>query len=266
MGSVPQPEDLPLSETDNRPSRKEDALAPRRLRLIVATAAVTAAAALLGAAPAGAAVHVDLRVEAPAERLFQGTVVPVTGTLRDAEGVAHTTATPTPLGALVRFSRLRDTPLGLTWFDCCGGGWSGFFADSVGDLAGDATHFWALKVNQRLANVGAGAITAREGQRLLFYYTSFTPAGATLPTLGLALSGTRTTVGGRIRVTVQSFDDAGRRRPAVGATVYAGARRLRTDATGRVTVSFPTAGRKTISATLPGAIRSRTAWVSVTPS
>jgi hypothetical protein len=229
------------------------------------TAAVTAIASLLAAAPAGA-VQVDLRVEAPAQRLFQGTVVPVTGTLRDAEGVAHTTSTPTPLGALVRFSRLRDTPLGLTWFDCCGGGWSGFFADSVGDLAGDATHFWALKVNQRLASVGAGAITAREGGRLLFYYTSFTPAGRTQPTLGLALSDTTAAVGRRIHITVQAFDDAGRRRPAVGATVYAGARRLRAGDAGRVTVSFPTAGRKTIGATLPGAIRSRTAWVTVTPS
>jgi hypothetical protein len=249
---------------DRRPSRKEDVLAPRRLRLAVATALATAATALL-AAPAGAAVHVETRVEGPVHTLFQGVVVPKTGTVSDSNGDPHTTPTPTPLGAVLRASELKGFPVRLSWFDCCGGGWSGLFVDSVNAKPGDASHFWALKLNHKLAGGGAGAITATEGMKALFYYTRLnTRTGATQPTLGIVSSASAVKTKQRVTIQIYKYDDKARRSNAAGATVWVGSVGVHADSSGRATVSFATTGRKAIRATLSGAIRSKTLWVDVT--
>jgi hypothetical protein len=239
-------------------------LATRRLRLTVAAALAATATALL-AAPASAAVHVETRVEGPVNTLFQGVVVPKTGTVNDTGGTPHTTSTPTPLGALLRGSDLKGFPVALSWFDCCGGGWKGFFISSINHKAGDASHFWALKINQKLAATGAGAITATEGMKALFYYTSFNArTGATQPTLGIVSSTAAAKVKQPVTIQVYKFNDKAERTAAAGATVWVGNVGVRTDSSGRAIVSFATTGRKAVKATLSGAIRSKTLWVDVT--
>src|SRR2546423_810780 len=98
-------------------SRKEDALAIHRLRLIIATlAALLVPAALAGPAPAA---HV--RVEGKSKSIFQGNARPFVGTLK-----GHTTTKQTALGSLVTASRTQPFALGLIWSDCCGGALGGF--------------------------------------------------------------------------------------------------------------------------------------------
>jgi hypothetical protein len=238
-------------------------LAPRRLHIAAAAAAIALLAP--GAGTAGA-VELDLRVEAPTRTVFGGTVVPATGTLRDAAGNSHTTRKETVLGGLVKAKRRAGFPVVLDWFDCCGGGWNGFFVRSIAGLAGDESHFWALKVGHRLASLGAGSIPARAGDRALLYYATFDPdTGATQRTLGIAASDRTVAPGDPVTITVRSFDDAGEGRPA-RAWVWAGGVGVRATAAGRVTLAFQRPGRHRVRATRRGQIRSRTLWIDVSRS
>ena len=93
-------------------------MAIHRLRLIIATLA----ALLVPAALAGPALAAHVRVEGKSHSIFQGNARPFVGTLR-----GHTTTKQTALGSLVTASRKQPFALGLTWSDCCGGAWNGFF-------------------------------------------------------------------------------------------------------------------------------------------
>ena len=97
-------------------------MAIHRLRLIIATLA----ALLVPAALAGPALAAHIRVEGKSHSIFQGNARPFVGTLR-----GHTTTKQTALGSLVTASRMQPFALGLTWSDCCGGAWKGFFVSSI---------------------------------------------------------------------------------------------------------------------------------------
>jgi Domain of unknown function (DUF4430) len=253
-GAAPEPEDLPLAER-RRLSRKEDTLARTRLKHLAAPLAVIAAIGLGAAQPAGAAtpVHVKVRVEGPAATITQSDPVPLTGTFK-----GHQLSTPTALGALLRAGRRRHFNVGLQWFDCCG-----FFVDSIAGTSGDASHYWAFKVGQKLSSIGAGSIAATPGMSVLFYYTTFDPnTGATEPTLGL--SGKKTVAkGAAVTFTIDAFDDAGHATAASTAWLHVAGVAVHADAGGHVTVRFGHAGTFPVRATESGAIRSRTIWVHV---
>jgi len=74
-------------------------LATIRLRRIITASAVTVALAATMASPALAA---GIRVEGPKATIYQGTVRPAMGSLRDNTGAVHTTTKRTALGALQR--------------------------------------------------------------------------------------------------------------------------------------------------------------------
>jgi hypothetical protein len=230
-------------------------LARTRPKHLAAALAVLATIALGAAQPAAAAapVHVKVRVEGPTSTVTQSDPAALTGTF-----AGHQLSTPTALGALLKAGRVHHFKVGLQWFDCCG-----FFVNSVAGVPGDATHFWAFKVGQKLSSIGAGAIPATPGLSVLFYYTTFDPnTGATEPTLGL--SGHKTaTVGSSQTFTVTAFDDAGKATAAGGAWLHVGGLAVHADATGHVTVQFGHAGTFAVRATESGAIRSRTIWVHV---
>lgn len=222
---------------------------------LAAALAVAATIGLGAAQPAAAAapVHVKVRVEGPAATIDQSDPVPLTGTV-----AGHQLSTPTALGALLKAGRVRHFKVGLAWFDCCG-----FFVNSVAGIRGDATHYWAFKVGQKLSSIGAGAIPATPGLSVLFYYTTFNAGtGATEPTLGL--SGHRTATAGTPQTfTITAFDDAGKATAAKDAWLHVGGLAVRADATGHVTVEFGRAGVVAVRATEKGTIRSRTIWVHV---
>ncbi len=235
-----------------------------RLRQVIT---ILVAAAMLTALPAAPAIAAKLRVEGPSRTIYQGSVTPFAGTLRDSGGAGHTTSKRTALGALVTASRLRGFPIGLGWSDSFGGGWNGFFINSIASITPPPTAFWALKIDQKLAAVGAGAATVTPGSNVLFYYTTFDPSTyATQPTLGISSNGAVTTPGAAVTFSVASYDDAGTRSPAGRAWVFANGVGTQADPTGHVTLRFDRAGLFGVRATKAGSIRSRTLWVRVTTS
>ena len=231
-------------------------MAHRRLLI-----AATIAALFALPAPAAAAVHVQLRVEGPRGTLFQGSVVPVRGTLRDTKGVRHRTSRRTALGALVRASRLRHWPLRLKWFDLGTGGWSGFFVAGIDRIVPDGTrHTWGFKIGHAAASKGAGSIRARRGMRILFYYTRLTPSFHTEPTLGLTLRPRHPRTRALVTFRVTAYDDHGVAAPAAGAWVWIDGTGVRADASGRVQVRLRH-GRHRVRATRFRSIRSPRLWV-----
>jgi hypothetical protein len=241
-------------------------LANHRLR---ATAAVIAAliALAIGAAPAAA--RTPIRVENSKATLFQGSVTPVTGTLKDNTGASHTTAKSTALGALVAASRgANPFTLDLGWFDGLGGGWAGFYLAGVNGVTPPSNAFWALKVNQKLASVGLGTQTVGDKASVLVYYTTTDPVTfATEPTLGIGVSSPTVEPGGRVTITVSQYDDAGNKSAAAGAWILVnGQQRVQTGMTGVATVRLAKSGQYRIKATKAGTIRSRKLWVTAASS
>ncbi len=229
-------------------------MATNRLRLLFTALTAALLLALSSVAPALAA---GLRVEAPKGTVFQGHVKPFVGTLQ-----GHTTTKPTVLGALVTASRQKPFSLGLTWNDSLGGGWAGFFVNSIAGITPPSNAYWALKVGQKATQFGAGSTTVNASSQVLIYYTTFDPdTYATQPTLGLGRSASHVEPGGSVTFTVRSFDDAGTPSVAARAWVWVNGVASHVDSTGHVTVRLST-GTYRVRATMPGAIRSRTLRVS----
>jgi hypothetical protein len=228
-------------------------LAIHRLRLIIATLA----ALLVPAALAGPALAAHVRVEGKSQSIFQGNARPFVGTLQ-----GHTTTKQTALGALVTASRKQPFALGLTWSDCCGGAWSGFFVSSIDHVTPPfSSAFWAFKLNQKLASSGLGSTRVTRDSHVLVYYTTFDPeTGATEPTLGITASTRTPPVNGRVTFTVSSYDDAGTATPAAGAQVRVNGVPHTVNAGGTVTLRFAR-GTSSVRAVEPGAIRSQKLWV-----
>ena len=228
-------------------------MAIHRLRLIIAT---LAALLLVPAALAGPALAAHIRVEGKSHSIFQGNARPFVGTLR-----GHTTTKQTALGSLVTASRKQPFALGLTWSDCCGGAWKGFFVSSIDHVTPPVTAFWAFKLNQKLAGSGLGSTRVARDSHVLVYYTTFDPeTGATQPTLGITASTRRPAANGRVTFTVSSYDDAGTATPAAGARVRVNGVPHHVTAGGTLTMRFAR-GTSWVRAVEPGAIRSQKLWV-----
>ncbi len=229
-------------------------MATKRLRFLIT--AIAAIVMLAAAAPAIAAPNVHVRVEGGSGTLVWDTVTPFTGTVQ-----GHALSGPTPLGALITGAGNANVPLGLQWFDCCG-----FFVNSINGRAGTTTSGWAFKVGNALAQNGAGAITATNGQKVLFYYTKYDPVTfATQPTLSVSDNATSVKRGATVTVKVRAYDDAGKGTLQQGAAVWVGDTQLgTTDSSGQAKIKLTTRGKVQVRATFPGKIRSQRLWVTVT--
>jgi hypothetical protein len=203
-------------------------LAIHRLRLIT----VALVALLLSAALAAPALAASVRVEGRSHTIFQGHAKPFVGTLQ-----GHTTTKQTALGSLVTASRKKPFQLGLTWNDCCGGGWAGFFVSSINHVTPPSNAFWAFKLGNAFASNGLGSTGVTSGSRILVYYTTIDPiTGATEPTLGITASTLTPAPGSNVTFTVKAYDEAGTPTPAAGARVHVGATVYDANANGKVTV------------------------------
>jgi hypothetical protein len=194
----------------------------RRLAVILGTAA----AALAAAAPAPAAAPQveqmvvfrsgDAHVSAPGTKRLRVRV----GSRRCSVAAA------TPLAALVRS---KAGPLGLRDYGRCGrrpSAAGGLYVRSIANDRARGRGGWVYKVGNRQGTAGAadssgpfGRGRLREGQRVTWFYCVLDDDGGCQRTLG-----TRSSAGpgGEVTVTVRSYDDEGRARPAAGATVRAG--------------------------------------------
>ena len=241
-------------------------MANHRLR---ATAAVIAALIVLAISAAPAAAETPIRVENSKATLFQGSVTPVTGTLKDNTGASHTTSKSTALGALIAASRgANPFTLDLGWFDGLGGGWAGFYLAGINGTTPPSNAYWALKVNQKLTSLGLGSQTVGDKANVLVYYTTTDPdTFATEPTLGIGTDAATVIAGGRVTITVSQYDDAGNKSAAAGAWILVnGHQHVQTGMTGVATVRLAEPGQFRIKATKAGTIRSRKLWITATSS
>jgi Domain of unknown function (DUF4430) len=121
----------------------------------------------------------------------------------------------------------------------------GPYVDQIGRYPAAGSAGWVFKVNGASPPVGADQVRLKNGDRVLWYAATFGPAGGP-PTLLLQRQQRR----GCYRVLAQ--DDAGKTRPAVGATLFVDLRRVPTKG-GRACVGRH---RSFVRALKPGAVRS----------
>ncbi len=121
----------------------------------------------------------------------------------------------------------------------------GPYIDQIGRYVAGATTGWVFKVNGVSPPVGADKVTLKDGDRVLWYWATFGPAGGP-PTLTLRAGPKRNCY----RVLAQ--DDTGKTTPARGARLHVGGRSVLAR-TGSACVG---AHRGLVTATLKAAVRS----------
>ena len=121
----------------------------------------------------------------------------------------------------------------------------GPYVDQIGRYGGSESSGWVFKVNGVSPQVGADAVTLKDGDTVLWYWAEFGDSGGP-PTLDLRRLPANCYL-------VASVNDAGKRTAAAGATLTVDGRRVRTNARGRGCV-----GRHVgpVRAALTGAVRS----------
>jgi Domain of unknown function (DUF4430) len=121
----------------------------------------------------------------------------------------------------------------------------GPYVDQVGRYLAGGSNGWVFKVNGVSVQVGADAVTLKDGDRVLWYWSTFGPAGGP-PTLVLQATKKR----GCYRVLAQ--DDNGKTKAARAARLHAGSRSV----LARTGGACLGAHKGLVTATLQGAVRS----------
>jgi uncharacterized protein DUF4430 len=121
----------------------------------------------------------------------------------------------------------------------------GPYVDQVGRYLAGGSNGWVFKLNGVSPPVGADAVTLKDGDRVLWYWATFGPAGGP-PTLVLQATKKR----GCYRVLAQ--DDNGKTKAARGARLHAGSRSV----LARTGGACLGAHKGLVTATLQGAVRS----------
>ncbi len=219
----------------------------------------TAFAVLFAIPASGLGAEATIRIEGTSRIVLPETayVLPAAGTsltIRDtADGDVMSVGGRTAAAQLGNASRLHSIGFGFTdW-----GQW-GFALDSIGGDPSDwnAGPAWFLKSNHRLSAVGAGSLELADGDEVLWVLSpldgNYDMALAELDVVGP----TRPLPAGQsFTVRVDSYDNAGTRTPAAGATVaYRGAT-VATAADGTATLTAGGSGPADVVATRTGAVR-----------
>lgn len=232
----------------------------RRFRVIVGIAAALSAAAAPASAHA-APPKVDVQVVYPPTGEFDqkigakaaATTVRV-GSRRCAVGAG------TPLAALVRLvgrqAHVRD-------YGSCSKrprDAAGLYVLSIGGDRAKGLNGWVYKVGQKLATAGAadpsgpfGRGRLRTGDRVTWFYCRMKRStGSCQRTLGLKAEPLGD---GRVRVTVRSYNDRGRSKPAAGVLAQSDDAGARTDENGVAMLTLKP-GLAYVHAEAPGMVRS----------
>ncbi len=247
-------------------------IASGRFRGGAAAALAAAAGAALAAAPAAAAPRVDVLVAGPA-RVLAGPVAVAAAARTVAVGRRRcAVAAGTPLAALLA---VRPGPVRLRDFGACGARSAdagSLFVAAIGGAVNRGQDGWVYKAGRRVGTTGAADSSGpfgdgrrlRAGARVTWFYCRMR-AGGCQRTLEISAPA-RAAAGAAIPVVVRGYDDAGRGRPAAGATVAAGAATAVTDAAGRAAVVAGAAGTLSIAASAPGLVPAFPVRVAITAS
>ena len=187
------------------------------------TLLVTVLAAVL--APAALATTVHVRVEGKTQTIF---------------GAAEPLASGTSA-----LEVLESASLGGEFYYHVTQSSFGPYVDQVGRYGGAGSSGWVFKVNGASPPVGADKVQLKDGDRVLWYFATFSPEGAGPPTLDLRAAG-------KGCYTVVKQDDQGKESPAVGAALKLDGRSVSTNA-GK---ACPGPHKGLVRATLAGAVRS----------
>ena len=192
-------------------------------RLPLALAALVALAAVL--VPSALGVRVSVRVEGKTTTLY-GAAEP-----RFEGGANALDALEAASGRAEFYYNVRQTSFGP-------------YVSQIGRYAADASSGWVFKVNGASPPVGADKVVLADGDRVLWYWATFGPAGG--PKTLLLQKRPK----GCYRVLAQ--DDTGKSAAAAGAVLQVDGRRVRT----RGGSACPGAHKGQVRATLAGAVRS----------
>ena len=121
----------------------------------------------------------------------------------------------------------------------------GPYVDQVGRYGAAGSSGWVFKVNGASPPVGADKVELKDGDRVLWYYATFSADGVGPATLDLRAAG-------KGCYTVVKQDDKAAATPAVGAVLRVDGRSVKTNA-GK---ACPGPHKGLVRATLAGAIRS----------
>ena len=171
----------------------------------------------------------------------------------------------TPLAALIRTLRLSRTGYHVRDFGRCSSrspsSSAQLFVDRVGSDRNARRDGWYYKVNDLAGSAGAADPAGipggrlRAGDRVLWLYCRFDVAAHSCQrSLRLTVSSTSLSLPASLGVTVRSFDDGGRARPVVGASVALGPVSSSTNRLGRAELRPPAAGRYLVEASSAGTI------------
>jgi len=134
----------------------------------------------------------------------------------------------------------------------------GLYVARIRKDAAKGVNGWVYKVGNKTASAGAGDPAGpfgsgrlRTGARVTWFYCHMKANGCQR-TLAIRANPTG---GGQVKVTVRSYDDRGKARPAANATVHAGAAQATTDSKGVATLTTDP-GTATVFATAKGLVRS----------
>jgi hypothetical protein len=221
-----------------------------------ALAIVAASAPVAGAVP----VTVDVRVEGATQTIFEGpvttdvhqTVTPTDGQPRTCDGSSvGNPSGPTALGALDDAARTG----GFVWDARWDSGFDDYYPFlRIGpDEIDSNSHYLALFVNWKFADVGGCGQRVGAGDQILWAYEDFNQS----PILRLTAPSTARTGEPFLVRVADGFDDS----PEAGAAVGGAT----TGADGAATLSFADAGVYRLKAEKPDAIRSNAQVVCVDP-
>jgi len=208
-----------------------------------------AAAALVAplAHAAGSSPRVGVRVEAPG-RTLADTTITLTHALVKPDGT-HVCSGDSAGAALWR--AVPDHWTG-TWYDSL----SDYAVDAFGDVRApaDFSAYWAFWLNGKMATAGVCGTELHNGDKVLEYLCTTTPALSTCANLPLDLQLVRTR-GGKVVLKVVLLTGDGTSTPVAGATIQGGVAPVRTAADGTATVRLRD-GQSTLRATHAGDVPS----------
>ncbi len=228
-------------------------------------AAAAAAAALLAPAAASASTAGALRVEGGGKQIGQVRAYTDAAKIRTTKsasckgsGQVKTVPGATALGLFWSASQVSKAfrPLAISdEYDF------GLFVCGVGKYNGGDTAYWLYKADHKTPEVGADQLPLGKRSEILWYFSDTVANVNTGDELSL-LAPADAKRGRTVTVTVYTYDAAGKRSPAAGATVAGET----TDAQGKARVEAPAKGNLRLRATRGADIPSGYSYVCVSKS